>query len=53
MMWVQSFGTKYHASKDGKWSLCGVSLMKEPDEEPSDSMKCKKCLKLLRESHDM
>ena len=51
-MWIQSFGAKYHASKDGKWSLCGVSLLKDPTEEPMDSKKCKKCLKLLRELYE-
>lgn len=48
-MWIQSFGSKWHASKDGKLSLCGVSLLKEPTEEPSDGMKCKKCLRKVHE----
>jgi len=53
MIWIPSFGSKYHIVTNATgfdWSLCGISLMKDPVENPPEDRKCKRCLKLYEAS---
>ena len=51
MIWIQSYGSKYHIlARQGiagsTRSFCGINLTKEETKNPPEKAKCKRCLKL-------